>query len=287
MSETGIKCSWLQLSDLHVFNTADKNLIIQSYEELSKSISPDFIVVTGDFRHLKDESTFDYKNAKDFLSRICKIFRINDKNNVFLVPGNHDVNIHSDKNVKNARYVAVDKTIKNGYNSYKENLNDLITCGFSEYTQFVKDFYADSGIEDERVKNPAGVYCSVWQNIINIVHVNTALISDNNKEHKQIVDFEAIIELADRLDRSRPTIMLAHHGIEALDNSHQVYLKKALENSEYSAYLHGDIHRYKIDNAIRPAYTKDSINAPQIACAKSAPPDRVPFHNPDHASVFR
>ena len=44
---------WLQLSDLHVFPEADTSLMLTSYEALAKEFQPQFIVVTGDFRHIK------------------------------------------------------------------------------------------------------------------------------------------------------------------------------------------------------------------------------------------
>lgn len=81
--------NWLQLSDLHVFDEAATDLMLRSFEILATKIFPQFIVVTGDFRHLGAQTP--YVNSKQYLEEIIKIFHIT-KENVFLIPGNHDVN---------------------------------------------------------------------------------------------------------------------------------------------------------------------------------------------------
>ena len=43
--------SWLQLSDLHIFDYTDWNIMKEAYKRLAKVVHPDFLVVTGDFRH--------------------------------------------------------------------------------------------------------------------------------------------------------------------------------------------------------------------------------------------
>ena len=64
---------WLQLSDLHIFYSTKWNIMIKSYEELAKVFSPDFIVVTGDFRHIKRNKSYD--QALTFLNKLSEIFQ--------------------------------------------------------------------------------------------------------------------------------------------------------------------------------------------------------------------
>ena len=45
--------SWLQLSDLHIYKSTDWNIMRNAYQKLAKVIKPNFLVVTGDFRHKK------------------------------------------------------------------------------------------------------------------------------------------------------------------------------------------------------------------------------------------
>lgn len=69
-----ISYRWLQLSDLHIFQSTDWNIMEEAYEKLSSGIHPDFLVVTGDFRHKKYNTS--YKDALTFLNKVVDIFSI-------------------------------------------------------------------------------------------------------------------------------------------------------------------------------------------------------------------
>ena len=79
---------WLHISDLHVFAEADTTFMLDDYKELAQVISPQFLIVTGDFRH-KSRQT-DFSLARRYLEAILDIFRIYNAD-VFLIPGHTDV----------------------------------------------------------------------------------------------------------------------------------------------------------------------------------------------------
>ena len=64
----GIKASWLHISDLHVFHEADTTLMLDDYPKLANITSPQFLVVTGDFRYLGDGNKTDFSLAKTILN---------------------------------------------------------------------------------------------------------------------------------------------------------------------------------------------------------------------------
>lgn len=64
--------SWLQISDLHIFESTDWNIMLNAYRDLSKVIKPDFLVVTGDFCHQKKHPSYD--NALNFLNQVVIMF---------------------------------------------------------------------------------------------------------------------------------------------------------------------------------------------------------------------
>lgn len=263
MDERKVIAQWLHLSDLHVFEEADTTLILEDYEKLAKEFHPDFIVITGDFRHKKYKTTFE--KTKIFLDEILRIFNVR-KKDVFLVPGNHDVN---DYIGRSDAIKKIKSTSQSNYNTYYKYTNEgeiTLYSAFEEYNEFVKNFYKNSGVDDERIINPSSCFNICWENKINLFHINTALISDG-KRHKEIVDVNAIAKC--RLNSSCPTIILAHHGIESLYDQHKTRIKKIIGNKKISAYLHGDIHKYNSE-PVHPCFlTNGSI--PQISCGKSAP----------------
>lgn len=83
--------TWLQLSDLHILESTDWNMMIESYRQLSKHIHPDFLVITGDYRDKRYSENNNYEKTLDFLNVLVESFGIQ-KQDVFFVPGNHDVN---------------------------------------------------------------------------------------------------------------------------------------------------------------------------------------------------
>ena len=257
-----IKASWLHISDLHVFPEADTRFILEDYLKLAKVISPQFLVVTGDFRHKKYKT--DFSLAKNYLESIINIFHIS-KEDTFLVPGNHDVNTFYGRNDAIAEIRL--KTMKD-YNVYAQYMSTRETLydGFGEYEDFVHDFYSDSSVKDTRVTTPSQIQSLVWNNQINIVLLNTAIISDGDGT-EQIIDINALSNCC--INPQFPTIMLGHHGIETLFRTHQERLTSYIDNREVSAYLHGDIHKYA-NNPIQKISTPNRT-IPSIACSKSAP----------------
>lgn len=261
----GKPTNWLQLSDLHVFAEANTHLIMKSFEKLAKKISPHFIIVSGDFRHKKNNPNYEY--AKKYLEDIIQIFGV-EKENVFLVPGNHDVNNFSRRK---DIILEVSENVEKNYACYSRYMDRTVSLhdGFRDYVSFVKSFYDGTKVDDDRIHNPSGVYCITWKNKLNLFHINTALISDGARTHYEIVDVNKITEIArNNIDTRVPTLMIGHHGFNSIYPSQRKILENVLRAYNFSAYLHGDIHVYK-NEPIRAAIPNTSF--PEIACGKSAP----------------
>lgn len=65
---------WLQLSDLHIFYSTEWEIMLKSYEDLAQVFKPDFIVVTGDFRHRAKNKSFE--PALKFLDKLAAVFSL-------------------------------------------------------------------------------------------------------------------------------------------------------------------------------------------------------------------
>lgn len=254
--------SWLHLSDLHIFESTDWNLMRLAFQELATVINPNFLVVTGDFRHKQKNP--DYKNALIFLNDIVRIFGLK-KSDVFLVPGNHDVN---DYEYRSAYVRDINSNVAANVDVYLKYMNNRtgdLRNGFKEYNAFVREFYG-STVNDDRIRKPSGVFNTVYKNYVNIVALNTALISNGSENEKQIVDINALSNLA--LRNGLPTIVLAHHELNSIHDSQQSRIKVLLNNFNVRAYLCGDEHRVRKDMNERD--TDPNTFFPSIVCGKSA-----------------
>ena len=256
------KFSWLQFSDLHIFDgSTDWTLMKATFSGLSDIVSPDFLVFTGDFRHLKHNRSYD--SALRFINEMVTLFRLS-KEDVFLIPGNHDV---SDYDYRDTYVQAVKSELGNieKYREYMQNDAADLRNAFNDYTQFVKDFY-QKDVVDDRVKKPADVVCIPWKNQINIVLLNSALLSTSSRDNSEIIDINSFSSL--KIENGLPTIALMHHDVSCIAKEFQLRLSRIISMLDISAILCGDTHILQKRYIFRNSAPNKAI--PVIVCGKSA-----------------
>jgi len=85
----------LHLSDLHIDDdTCDQSVVLDPLiervvDDQKAGLKPEIIVVTGDIARTGQPS--EYKSAKKFFDDLCRRIDLPEKN-LFIVPGNHDLN---------------------------------------------------------------------------------------------------------------------------------------------------------------------------------------------------
>lgn len=253
--------SWLHLSDLHVSEEFDTTMLMEQYKKLAEVIHPSFLVVTGDFRDKAANTKFDL--AREFLEKILTIFHLS-KEDVFMIPGNHDCE-NADTYMKR-RIKKITTAVDSNYAVINNHINDLYER-FGAYDSLCKDFYAGYP-NDERFKNPSRTHLLNYKNKLQILCINTALISDGDRNHKDITDPDGITNAMNNRNTRIPTIMIGHHAMEAIYPSIQSRVKTAMQNYQISAYLHGDTHKSGSESVIP---TNLDEQTPSISCGKSTP----------------
>ena len=85
--------------------------------------------------------------------------------------------------------------------------------------------------------------CRKWKNRINLIHVNSALLSCSDTYRAQILDICAINDLSHNaaFNRTLPTIILAHHNYAELAAIQREALKPILAGLNVRAYLNGTV----------------------------------------------
>lgn len=259
--------SWLQLSDLHIRQSTDWSIMQEKYKKLAEKINPQFIVLTGDYKHKKYSENSKYEKTKEFLSMIKGIFGLQEED-FFFVPGNHDV---EDYEFRKESIQTIVKSVEEKADIYKEyqypskKLEGSLECAFQQYDQFIKNFYNGS-ITDGRNERPSGVNCYTWKNMLNVIMLNSALISDGDRKHKEIVDIQSFADLI--IDTSKPSIVLAHHDFESLYESHKERMRTIFDIKNVKAYLCGDVHKDTVRYINK--YNIHNQLVPCIVCGKSA-----------------
>ena len=248
----------LQISDLHIFDNTEWNVMQQAYERLPHKDKVKCIVVTGDLHHFGK----DYEHTTIFLNKVLNFYNLT-KKDIFIVPGNHD----SEKcdNKKEYTYFIENEVEKNA-DCYREYFVEgrLVDC-FSNYNKFITSFYGEDKIYDK----PEQVSVIQWKNKINFIHINTAINCNGNNKLNQIVDVYGLSNFYDSLNKNVPSIILAHHAIDKIHESHKMSLIRFITDWNVSAYLCGDAHKMQYVPIM--THAGSGTNIPCVVCGKSAP----------------
>lgn len=74
-----IDYSWLQISDLHIFDGTDWNIMSEAYKKILDKVNIGFVIVTGDLHQYAQ----DYKKSLDFLCKLSEMLKLDRK--IFLL----------------------------------------------------------------------------------------------------------------------------------------------------------------------------------------------------------
>lgn len=245
---------WLHISDLHIKQCTQWNNMISWFENYGTKNHVDFIVVTGDLHSFREG----YDDTKEFLEKLICYFGLT-KQDIFIVPGNHDIDSIPNWKYREECLSNIINQSKVQEDAYRKYIDDIKEC-FGKYKQFVNEFYGDV----IPYSDPLGVDNIVWHNQINILHLNSALISDG-KEHKQLIDVNQLSTL--KINNELPVIAIGHHILNDLFESHQKTINRVFSNLGVSMYLCGD--RHKASNELFN-YKNDELELPCLVAGITA-----------------
>jgi len=247
------KFTWLHFSDLH-FNSGDSFAMAYARKSLysflkNNNIYCDYLFITGD---IADKG----KYSESFTSMRCLINSISfntNCENIFWSAGNHDIErgiTLKDKVIKKIRENSnpreayqkimcdddsIEKEIlcKNGLAKYYENYKAI--TGFNFPSSNVNEHRFVDSIKD-----------------FNLIILNTSITScDENDTRKLLITDSKLLELFDKIDETKPTIVLGHHGKDFFDPNEYDDLS-ILFDDRVDLYLCGHSHLLgysRFDNA--------------------------------------
>lgn len=225
---------WLHLSDLHIVINANWTVFERDLYKLCKDKgSIDLVIVTGDFHNFTEAD--DFSKAKNFLEKLMKELNLNIKEDLFLIPGNHDGSCpicdHKDGNI------AVLK--ENPMDLNKKEWDELLGQ-FKSFEQFVKEL-----IPGYPCVHPAMVHSRIWKNKIRFIQCNSAVVSNSKEKKRQLIDINTFAQIA--MESELPTIVLAHNNFEDIHEEQQKQIQGIIRNSKIKAYFCGDRHIQQVN----------------------------------------
>ena len=236
------KLQWLHLSDIHYnFDNYDTQRMREiSLEYIRKLAVPfDFIVITGDIRYRDKSYTGE---TIEFIRQVMKACGVQ-KDNLFIVPGNHDVKRNSRRNrLIKGTLVADDpcEEVNRLDKDEPETYNELIS-GQDDFFAFYKQLL-------DREYPKGQLHFVEKRSGYSIVHVNTCLVSGMDGEDTQsrlIIGQKKLHTALKGIDKNAFNIAIGHHSVECLNSEEQRRFMNNLSDARVDAYLSGHVHQPK------------------------------------------
>lgn len=200
---------WVHISDIH-FNFENYNTDVlreKLIQFLEKENDIDFILITGDsiYQYGKNGKTEDSINFINNIVHACKC----DKTNVYLCPGNHDINRNDTE-----RNAIIDRIRGNKLSIDNSSATKLVELGHEKFKNIYMEITGKkySPFEVFEVKKDGTKY--------RIVSVDTCLLSKDEQDDGKIsVQTNKLFELNKKIEADEYlNIAIMHHGIEFFEH---------------------------------------------------------------------
>lgn len=233
---------WLHISDLHLNRRGveSKQMRKQLPDFLKKlKVSCKYIFITGDLRYAP-EGGFG-ENTVDYLIDIKEALGI-DISNVFIVPGNHDVE-RDEKDRKD----AICKVLNKGYyNSHEGIIRDPeligIFSGKTDFTGVMDSFYKSIPERRRKYHNATEPHFLEITDDFNVIHLDSTLTYSGDCGGDILLCTEKLLDVLETCDSSKPKVVLSHYSFDFLSRDEQKSVEKLLRENGVGLWLSGHEH---------------------------------------------
>lgn len=237
------KINWIHFSDLHLGNDSAVDTCLmrrklpQYIADLNQTF--DYAFCTGDVK----EWNKDYLKASDYLRSLCTSSKTT-LDHLFIVPGNHDVDIGGAD-----RAEVISRLTNWQTDDYKSNVGTisetdlaLLRSGEEKFLSFIYDLFGK-----ERAARYKQLHFVVSTEHFNIVHLDSTITYGKSHDRDFIVGTRALMDTLDACDESKPTIILTHYSYDFLAQDERNQVETLLSSYNVQLWFAGHEH----ENLIR------------------------------------
>lgn len=237
------KIRWIQLSNLHLGNNeaVDTRRMRQKLPDYIASLAQpfDYMFCTGDVK----EWNKDFSQVPRYLTSLCEAAGV-PLENLYIVPGNHDVEIGGDDRV--AVIQKLTNRITDDYNSKVGVISDadmtLLRSGQGAFRTFVSEF-----LGAERAEKYHAPHFNITTEHLNILHLDSTLTYGKGHNRDFVIGTHALMDALDTCDATKPTIILTHYSFDFLNRDERNEVESLLSDYRVQLWLAGHEH----ENLIR------------------------------------
>ena len=243
--------TWLHLSDIHFHFSSYESMrlreeFLKKIKEISTNTKIDYLFLSGD---LADKNGNYSENLIDYLNDVTHAIGII-KDNVIIVPGNHDHDRIISQDVLNGIYEGYDQSSSNKINESVinrkidsisiENLK-ILENSFSIFNTICSNYYGS-----EKTYSSHSIVKHTDEDPI-IARINTCMFDrSSNDEKKELhIGMKQLLEsLNDQdIESSELNIAIGHHPTSVLCNEEKNRFLDFLQSRKFSLYLCGHKHK--------------------------------------------
>ena len=239
---------WLHLSDFHVgkddygHRRMFKHILDHVQEKVEQGLAPDMVFITGDIANQGKESEYKEFNEKFYLP-LVDILPPKSVDNIFFVPGNHDVDQSQAQLASAVLHGILDIDPK-----FLDNVDHDDKLARKEIFPRFKAFAANDILPEPEhwLFSHRGMFTKsirVRNLQIGLVGVNTAWLSRDEKDRHQLsVGPITLQEALEKVEDNDCKLVLGHHPLDWLLDSDLEPMRTALGKHQ-AIYLHGHLHK--------------------------------------------
>lgn len=231
---------WVHISDLHFYNEKRddvKQMKDSLPEEMKKIKDVNALFITGDFRLAKSATPEDVNNVVDYIENLSDALCI-EKRQIYCVPGNHDLERDSLRNAV-IQSLRDNKSYTPGKGYFEEKILHTLLDGFSFFKNIETRLY-----EKSILFNNDDIHSMIQTEGCNILLLNTAITAGNDDDRQNLlIGSKYLQKVLDKIDKTKPTIMVGHHGHSFLHREEVRYIQNRLKDFNIAIYLCGHEHK--------------------------------------------
>ena len=197
----------------------------------------DYIFLTGDLRYAPSG-----KFATDTVEYINKLLNAANLtvDQLFIVPGNHDIVRDADGRSDAILESIKDYSPKDG--TFPSNKMSDVHNGHEEFREMIHIIYHDNLEMAACYDDDEKPHFTIETKDFNIICIDTALTYTKQRNDNLIIGTECIMDLFEKLNQDKPSIILTHYSSDFLERSEQMQIVQLLKDFHIQLWLAGHEH---------------------------------------------
>jgi len=208
----------------------------------------DYAFCTGDIRYAP-AGGFPVGSAQ-YIKGLCRSVHVS-PSDLFIVPGNHDVNIYSPGRAEAVGRMYNAKALETSY--YNSRIGKIeavdleaIHGGQEDFRTLLASIYSDVPERLAYYSDPLKPHFVIETEYFNILHVDTTISYAQGQERDLVVGTKLLYDVIKTVNAKKPTILLTHYAMASLSQDERKSVAQLLQKNHIKLWLAGHEHDHNL-----------------------------------------